>query len=134
MPILRQQNSIQAEKRSDKSEGKIKMAGLSKEQEEKIAQLQMFEQNIQGFLMQKQSLQAQLIELVKTLKELDSTDTPYRIIGNIMVKTKKEDLKKDLGQKKEMVELKIKSLEKQEDRIKERAKKTQSEVLEGMKK
>ena len=134
MPILRQQNSIQAEKRSDKSEGKIKMAGLSKEQEEKIAQLQMFEQNIQGFLMQKQSLQAQLIELESALKELDSTDTPYRIIGNIMVKTKKEDLKKDLGQKKEMVELKIKSLEKQEDRIKERAKKTQSEVLEGMKK
>ena len=110
------------------------MAGLSKEQEEKIAQLQMFEQNIQGFLMQKQSLQAQLIELESALKELDSTDTPYRIIGNIMVKTKKEDLKKDLEQKKEMVELKIKSLEKQEDRIKERAKKTQSEVLEGMKK
>ena len=134
MPILRQQNSIQAEKRSDKSEGKIKMAGLRKEKEEKIAQLQMFEQNIQGFLMQKQSLQAQLIELESALKELDSTDTPYRIIGNIMVKTKKEDLKKDLEQKKEMVELKIKSLEKQEDRIKERAKKTQSEVLEGMKK
>ncbi|MBU0535667.1 MAG: prefoldin subunit [Nanoarchaeota archaeon] len=110
------------------------MAGLTKDQEEKIAQLQLFEQNLQGFLMQKQNLQAQLIELESALNEIDKTDISYRIIGNIMVKTKKEDLKKDLVQKKEIVELKIKSLEKQENSIKDRAKKTQTEVLEGMKK
>lgn len=110
------------------------MAELSKEQEEKIAQLQLFEQNLQGFLMQKQNLQSQLIEIESALNELKDTDVSYKIIGNIMVKAKKEKLRKDLGQRKEIVELKLKSLEKQEDKIKERAKKTQTEVLEGMKK
>lgn len=110
------------------------MVELSKEQEEKIAQLQLFEQNLQGFLMQKQNLQSQLIEIESALNELKDTDTSYKIVGNIMVKTKKEKLKKDLEQKKEIVELKLKSFEKQEEKIKERAKKTQNEVLEGMKK
>lgn len=110
------------------------MADLTKEQEEKIEQLQLFEQNLQGFLMQKHGLQSQLIEIESALKELESTDVSYKIIGSIMVKAKKEDLKKDLGQKKEIVELKLKSLEKQEERIKERAQKTQSEVLKEMKK
>jgi prefoldin beta subunit len=109
------------------------MADLTKDQEEKIEQLQLFEQNLQGFLMQKHGIQSQLIEVESALKELETTDTSYKIIGNIMVKAKKEDLKKDLGQKKEVLELKLKSLEKQEDRIKEKAQKTQSEVLKDMK-
>ncbi len=87
---------------------------------------------MQNFLMQKQNLQAQLIEVESALSELKGTDTSYKIIGNIMVKAKKEDLKKDLEHRKEIVELKIKSLEKQEESIKAKAKKTQTEVLEEM--
>ena len=110
------------------------MADITKDQEEKIEQLQLFEQNLQGFLMQKHGLQSQLIEIESALKELEATEVSYKIIGNIMVRAKKEDLKKDLTQKKEILDLKMKSLEKQEERIKERAQKTQSEVLKEMKK
>ncbi len=51
-----------------------------------------------------------------------------------MVSSKKEDLKKDLSSKKEMANMRIKSLEKQEDQLKEKATKLQSEVMKNIKK
>jgi len=108
---------------------------IPKETEQKIAQLQLLEQNLQNFLVQKQAFQTKLIEIENALKELEKTkDTPYKIVGTIMVASKKEDLKKDLNSQKEIIELRIKNLEKQEEKIKEKAKETQSEVIKEIKK
>ena len=106
---------------------------MDKETQEGIQQLQLLEQNLQNFLMQKQQFQAQLIEIDSALEELKDNKEAYKIIGNIMVKTSKEELEKDLKNKKEMIELRIKTLEKQEDKIQERSKKIQEDVLKKMK-
>ncbi len=106
---------------------------IDEETQKKIGQLQLLEQNLQTFLMQRQSFQSQLIEVESALDEIGKTDTAYKIVGNIMVAVKKEDLKKDLESKKEMLALKIKTLEKQEEKIKEKASQTQKEVMEKMK-
>lgn len=133
MPLLRKQDTIQAKVCYNKGKGKVKMAEISKETEQKIAQLQMHEQSLQNILMQKQQFQAQLIETESALKELEATKEAYKIVGNIMVASKKEDLKKDLESKKETVTLRIKMLEKQENQIKEKAKKIQEEVSKKIK-
>ncbi len=106
---------------------------MASETEEKIGRMQLLEQNIQNFLMQKQQFQAQLVEVNSALEEIEKAEVSYKIIGNIMVLSKKDELKKDLDSKKEMVELRIKAIEKQEEELKEKAKKLQGEVLEGMK-
>jgi len=106
---------------------------MEKDTEEKIGRMQLMEQNIQNFLMQKQQFQTQMIEITSALEELENTETAYKIVGNVMVLSKKEDLKKDLEQKKEMVELRIKAIEKQESDIKDKAKTLQQEVLSEMK-
>ncbi len=100
-----------------------------KEFEEKIQHMQLIEQNLQTFLIQKQSFQMQLAETESALKELETAGDAYRIIGNIMVKAKKEELKKELSSKKEMLDLRIKTLERQEARLKEQAETIQKEVL-----
>lgn len=105
---------------------------ISKEAEEKIADIQLLEQNLQNFLMQKQTLQAQLIETDSAFDELDKSDISYKIIGNIMVKSDKKELKDQLEQKKNIIELRIKSIEKQEEKIREKMKKLQSEVMSQM--
>ncbi|MBI4150036.1 prefoldin subunit beta [Candidatus Woesearchaeota archaeon] len=110
------------------------MANVSKEMEGKISELQMMEQNLQGFLLQKQAFQSQLVEVESALSEIGKTPTAYKIIGNIMVAADKDEVKQDLEQKKEMLTLRIKTLEKQETKIKEKASKMQSEVMEEMKK
>lgn len=106
---------------------------MTKETEEKIGRMQLLEQNIQNLMLQKQQFQSQLVEVNSALEELEKAETAYKIIGNVMVLSKKDDLKKDLGSKKEMVDLRINAIEKQEEELKEKAKKLQSEVLSEMK-
>ena len=110
------------------------MAEDSKETETKLNQLQMLEQSMQNLLMQKQQFQLQQVEIESALKELEKVNEAYKIVGNIMVLSKKDDLKADLASKKEIVELRIKNMEKQENQLREKASKLQNEVLKGMSK
>ncbi len=105
---------------------------LPKETEQKIEQLQMLEQNLRTFTMQRQQFQAQLMEIDSALGEISTSREVFKIIGGVMVATTKEDVKKDLDRKKEMLDLRIKTLEKQEEKIKEKATATQKEVLKEM--
>jgi len=107
---------------------------VSKETQEKITELQLLEQNMQSFLIQRQNFQAQLAEIESALNEIKKSKDTYRIIGNIMVKAEKKELEKDLKQKKEMFELRIKNIEKQEEKLKEKASEIQEEVMKQMSK
>jgi len=103
-----------------------------KESEENIMQLQLLEQNIQNFLMQKQQFQVQLSEVESALENLKDAKKAYKIVANIMIDAKKEDLESELKQKKEVLEIRIKNLEKQEEEIREKCQKLQKEVLGKM--
>ena len=110
------------------------MTKLSKETEEKIMQLQLLEQNLQNLLLQKQTFQTQVLEIETALEEIEKVkDSAYKIIGSVMVLTKKDELKKDLFSKKEILELRIKNLEKQEQKIKEKSQEIQKEVAKEIK-
>lgn len=108
---------------------------LSKEDEQKISKLQLLEQNLQNFLLQKQNFSAQLMEIDNALEELDKSKdkNAYKIVGTIMVSTPKDELKKDLNSKKEVVELRIKNIEKQEKKIRDQSNDLQKEVMEKFK-
>lgn len=133
MPLLRKQNPVQVQDSEYKNKVKIKM-DVSKETEQKIGQLQMFEQSLQNFLGQKQQFQVQLVEVESALSELGSTGKAYKIVGNIMVEAEKDELKADLQSKKEMLELRLKTMERQESQVREKASKIQSEILKNIKK
>jgi len=87
-----------------------------------------------NFLSQKQQFQAQLMEVESAISELAKTNQSYKIIGNIMVATDKPELEKELNSKKEMLELRVKTIEKQEEKVREKTSALQKEVLEKMKK
>lgn len=102
----------------------------SQPSEQDIAQLQLLEQNLQSYAMQRQNFQMQLGEIENALTELkNSKEKPYKIIGNIMVSTPKEALVKDLESKKEILDLRIKTLEKQESKLRETAEELQQKLL-----
>jgi len=103
---------------------------LSKDTQEKIEQLQLFEQKMHSFLTQKQTFQAQLLETENALKELENAKGDvYKIVGNVMVKKDTEELKKSLKEREELIGLRLKSIEKQEIAVKEQAEKIQAEVM-----
>ncbi len=105
------------------------------EQQEQIAQLQMIEQNLTNSMVQRQTCQNQILEIENALKELDKAQgKSYKILGGIMIETDKKGLIKDLQEKKDVLDLKIKSFKKQEDNLKEKAQKIQKEVMEQLQK
>ena len=106
---------------------------MNKQTEQKIQQLGLLEQNMQATAVQKQGFQLQLLEVESALKELQQTEEAYKIVANIMIKATKADLKKELKDKKEVLELRINSIEKQENKLREKASSLQKEVLGDMK-
>jgi len=101
--------------------------------EEKIQQLQGMEQSMQQLLLQKQTFQAQLMETESAQEEIKKSEIAYKFIGNIMLRSSREDLEKELMEKNETLMLRIKNIEKQEESAKEKIKKLRSEVLEEIK-
>ena len=84
--------------------------------------------------MQKQRFQTELLETENALKELTKAKEAYKIVGNIMVSSTKEDLKKELEEKKKITDLRIKNLEKEESKLKEKTSTLQKAVVGEMKK
>jgi prefoldin beta subunit len=105
------------------------MAELKKDVQEKINRLSTMEQSLQSFLAQKQAFQSQLLEVNSALEELKKTDKAYKIVGNVMVSTDKAKLVEELQSKKEMLDIRIKTLEKQEAKTREKTSELQSEVM-----
>lgn len=105
---------------------------MNKETEKNISQLQLLEQGLQNFNLQKQQLQTRFLEIDSALTELENTDTSYKIIGNIMIKVDKVKLKEELEQDKKNNSIRIKALEKQESSMREKSKKLQEEVMKAM--
>jgi prefoldin beta subunit len=107
---------------------------LTKMTEEKIAHLQLIEQNLQSLISQRQNFQSQAAEIDNAMEELEKAgDEAYKLVGLLMVLSKKEDLKKDLLSRKEIIELRIKSIEKQEQNLQEKCEKMRSEVMKELK-
>ena len=103
---------------------------INKDIANKIQELQIIEQSLQGVIMQRQTLQFELNESSEALEELGSAKGDvFKVVGQIMIKAKKEDLKKDLESKKEIIDLKLKNFDKQEKTLKERLIKLRDEVM-----
>jgi prefoldin beta subunit len=107
---------------------------MNKDTEKKIQQFQMIEQQLDNIMLQKQNFQIQLVENENASKELEKSDkTPYKIIGTIMVSSGKDNLLKDLKESKEIIELRLKTLERQENNLKEKAESLQKGLMEELK-
>ncbi len=71
-------------------------------------------QRLQIETSQKQATQLQQNELKRTLGEIEKTDSGdlYEMSGQILIKKEKEDLKKELKSKDEILEYRMKSINK----------------------
>jgi prefoldin beta subunit len=110
------------------------MDKINKDLQEKIQQLQVLEQNMQQILMQKQAFQFELNETESALLEVKKTkDDVFKIVGQVMLKANKDDVEKELAQRKDILSLRVKSIEKQESALKEDSEKIREEVMKNIK-
>jgi prefoldin beta subunit len=103
---------------------------IDKDTEKQIQELQILEQNMQGIMMQKQSLQLELTEVENSLEELKKTkDDVYKIAGQIMIKASKKDLEKELKEKQDLVSMRLKTLDTQEKTLSKSGEELRKKVL-----
>lgn len=100
---------------------------------EQVSRLQQLQQNLQAIMMQKQQLEIENVETDRALEELKKAgaeDAVYKAAGSVMVKAKKDDVIKELEEKKELSATRVKVLEKQETRVKENLKEVETKINE----
>jgi prefoldin beta subunit len=103
---------------------------LDNETKEKIQELQLYEQSFQNLIMQKQAFQIELNETENAITEVSqSTDDVFKLVGNIMVKADKEKLKKELAKKKDLLSLRLNSIEKQESELTQEIESLRDEII-----
>jgi prefoldin beta subunit len=107
------------------------MKELSPQLQNQILQLQQLEQHARSIALQKSQVEALLRETETAISELEkvgSEEIIYKTVGEIMIKTKKDEILASLAEKKETYSLRIKTLERQEERILRRAQELQTQV------
>ena len=98
--------------------------------EKKIQEIQILEQSLQNILLQKQAFGMEISETQIALKEIESSEEDvFKIIGQLMIKTKKDSIIKDLSEKKKILDLRLKNLDKQESSLTEQIEKLRDEVI-----
>lgn len=99
-----------------------------------IEQLQNLQQQMQSVAFQKESLKLQDMEISKAMEELGSTKeiTAFKITGQIMVSKPVEEIKRELTETSEDVKLKLKTVEKSEERINDKLKELQTKLKDVM--
>lgn len=103
--------------------------------EEGIQEIRILEQTLHNLSFQKQAFQLELSETIESLNSLDSSgEEVFRLIGQIMIKTDKAEIKEELLNKQKFLELRIKSLEKEEESLSKKILSLREELLQSKKK
>ena len=102
---------------------------MNSKESSSMEELQILEQNLQGLMMQKQVVNLELNEVSNSLEEVKNTSGDvYRVLGQVMIKSTKEKVQKDLDEKLKILELRASSIDKQEKLFMSKAEELKKEV------
>jgi len=111
---------------------KIMAEQLPPQVQMQLARLQDLQEQLRAIVLRKQQIELELREVERALKETEdlSNDVPiYKSVGALLFKTEREKVVKELGERKEELELRIKTLERQESRVKQQLEELRKSIL-----
>jgi len=91
--------------------------------QEQLAKIQQLQNTLQSLLIQKQRLELELSETERALKALESIPEGarvYKAVGTILVEKSRDEVVKELSERKEFLEMRSKVLARQETKTRER--------------
>ncbi|MCQ1535168.1 prefoldin subunit beta [Methanosarcina sp. KYL-1] len=110
-------------------------AELPPQIQNQIAQLQQVQQQIQALAMQKSQIEAMQKESKMALEELEKLAEDavvYRNVGELVIKTSKEESVTKLKDREETLSLRLQSVSRQEERLTARFKQLQEQIQQAM--
>jgi len=103
---------------------------------EQLARFEQLQQSLQVTSSQKQQIELEIAEMNKAVEELTKSgqdETVYKSVGTVLIKSKKEDVLKEIEEKKELSNTRLIVLSKQETRVRENVKELQVKINEAVK-
>jgi len=103
--------------------------------QQRLLRLQQLQQTLQAVLTQKQQLELELTETEQALSELEKvTDDAviYKSIGSLLVKSEKATVTTELNERKDLLNMRIGVLGKQEERLRSQVKDLQVKLQQDL--
>lgn len=100
-----------------------------------LLQFQQIQQQAQAIATQRFQLELQLKEVERSLGEVSKLDDDaeiYKSVGAILIRSTTPAVKDELTEKKETLELRIKTLKKQEEKVQQRLKEMQERIRQEL--
>ncbi len=91
--------------------------------QERLQRLQNLQTTLQQLLVQKQQIEMEKIESEKaleTLKDVAADSKVFKSVGAVLVERPKDDVEKELTERVEFLDMRLKVIVKQEDKTKEK--------------
>jgi prefoldin beta subunit len=101
-----------------------------------LLQFQQIQQQAQAIATQRFQLELQLKEVERSLGEvrkLDDKAEIYKSVGAILLRSSTPAVREELTEKKETLELRIKTLKRQEEKVQQRLKEMQQKIRQDLK-
>ncbi|MFH0808482.1 MAG: prefoldin subunit [archaeon] len=107
------------------------LANLDQETQAQIQELQMMEQSFQQLLMQKNAFSMEASETDLIIREVEKTSGEVsRIIGGqVVIKTTKEAIIEEMKKKKELIKIRMKAIDEQEQEFSTKIESVREEII-----
>jgi len=103
--------------------------------QERLLRLQQRQQTLQAVLTQKQQLELEFTEVEQALGELEKmTDEVviYKSVGSLLVKSERPKVTSELNERKDLLNMRISVLGKQEERLRSQIKELQTKLQQDL--
>ena len=103
--------------------------------QERLLRLQQRQQTLQAVLTQKQQLELELTEVEQALGELEKmTDDAviYKSVGSLLVKSERPKVTSELNERKDLLNMRVNVLGKQEERLRSQIKELQTRLQQDL--
>ncbi|MCD6503804.1 prefoldin subunit beta [Candidatus Bathyarchaeota archaeon] len=107
------------------------LSRLPPQVQERLLRFQQLQQTLQSVLTQKQQLELELTEVDQALDELKNLGEDaviYKSIGSLLVKVEKAKITEDLKERRELLNMRISVLGRQEERLRSQLKDLQEKL------
>ncbi|MBS3076185.1 prefoldin subunit [Candidatus Pacearchaeota archaeon] len=95
-------------------------------------EMQMVEQSLQNILYQKQAFQMELSETESALTEIEkSGDEVFKIVGQLMIKSDKIKIKKELKDKQKIIQTRLNAMDSQEKTLTKELETLRNEIFKS---
>lgn len=99
------------------------MTEISPELQEQLKDFQSSQQKLQALMSQKMQTDMLIKETGRTLtalEKLPESEKVYKAVGRVLISSDKKSIESELSESKETLDLRIKSLERQEEMLKQK--------------